>query len=82
MLLLYKGVEFCFFKFRLLNYKFLCVKYTRIRSYFGPYSVEMRENADQNNFKYGHFFTFYAVFSYFSIWLAKNAYCTIISTCY
>ena len=63
MLLLYKGVEFCFFKFRLLNYKFLCVKYARIRSYFGPYSVEMRENADQNNFKYGHFFTFYAVFS-------------------
>ena len=26
-----------------------CVKSVRIRSYSGPYSVRMRENADQNN---------------------------------
>ena len=31
------------------------VKSVRIRSYSGPYSVRMRENADQNNSKYGHF---------------------------
>ena len=31
------------------------VKSVRIRSYFGPYSVQMRENTDQNNSKYGHF---------------------------
>ena len=40
-----------------------CVKNLRIRSYSGqhfpafglPYSVRMRENADQNNCEYGHF---------------------------
>ena len=32
-----------------------CVKSVRIRSYSGPYSVQMRENTDQNNSKYGHF---------------------------
>ena len=45
-----------------------CMKSVRIRSYFGPhfpvfglnrgispYSVRMKENADQNNSEYGHF---------------------------
>ena len=40
-----------------------CVKSVRIRSYSGPhfllrispYSVQIRENADQNNSEYGHF---------------------------
>ena len=27
----------------------------RVRSYYGPYSVGMRENTDQKNSKYGHF---------------------------
>ena len=27
----------------------------RIRSYSGPYSVQMRENTGQNNSEYGHF---------------------------
>ena len=36
-------------------YLFLCVKSVSIRSYSSPYSVRMRENADQNNFKNGHF---------------------------
>ena len=36
----------------------LLVKSVRLRSYSGPYSVRMRENADQNNFKKD---TFYAV---------------------
>ena len=46
--------------------KYHCVKCVRIRSYSGPhfpafglnispYSVRMRENADQNNSAYGHF---------------------------
>ena len=32
-----------------------CVKTVRIRSYYGPYSVQMRENMDQNNSEHGHF---------------------------
>ena len=32
-----------------------CVKSVRIRSFSGPYSVRMRENADQKNSEYGHF---------------------------
>ena len=32
-----------------------CVKSVRIRSYSGPYSVQMRKNTDQNNSEYGHF---------------------------
>ena len=32
-----------------------CAKSVRIRSYFGPYSVRMRGNTDQNNSEYGHF---------------------------
>ena len=32
-----------------------CVKSVRIRSYSGPYSVRMRENADQNNSEYWYF---------------------------
>ena len=35
--------------------KLHCVRSVRIRSYFGPYSVRMRENANQNNFEYGYF---------------------------
>ena len=31
-----------------------CVKDFRIRSYSGPYSVQMRENTDQNNSECGH----------------------------
>ena len=31
-----------------------CVKSVRIRSYFGPYSVRIRENTDPNNSQYGH----------------------------
>ena len=30
-------------------------KSAHIRSYFGPYSVRMRENTDQNNSEYVHF---------------------------
>ena len=32
-----------------------CVKSVRNRSYSGPYSVQMLENADHNSSKYGHF---------------------------
>ena len=38
-----------------------CATFPRIRTEYGeilrisPYSVRMRENADQNNFEYGHF---------------------------
>ena len=32
-----------------------CVKSACIRSYSGPYPVQMRENTDQNNYEYGHF---------------------------
>ena len=35
--------------------EFHCVKSVRIRSYYGPYSVRMQENTDQNNSEYGHF---------------------------
>ena len=31
-----------------------CVKSVRIRSYSGPYLVQMRDNAQQNKAKYGH----------------------------
>ena len=31
------------------------VKSVDIRSYAGPHSDRMRENVDQNNYKYGHF---------------------------
>ena len=31
-----------------------CVKSVPIRSYSGPYSVRMRENAEQINSEYGH----------------------------
>ena len=31
-----------------------CVKIVRIRSYSGPYSVQMQENKDLNNSEYGH----------------------------
>ena len=53
--------------FTLLLNTFNCVKSVRIRRYSGPhfptfglnsislYSIRMRENADQNNSKYGHF---------------------------
>ena len=49
---------------RLYFDQYHCVKSVPIRSYSGPYfpafglntySVQMRENADQNNSKYGHF---------------------------
>ena len=36
------------------QYNHHCVKSVRIRN-ISPYSVQMRENADQNNPKYGHF---------------------------
>ena len=36
-------------------HKIHCVESVRRRSYSGPYSVRMQENADQNNCKYGHF---------------------------
>ena len=55
----------------LLSFWFHCMKSVRIRSYFGrifcirteyrkilsisPYTVQMRENTDQNNSEYGHF---------------------------
>ena len=29
--------------------------YVRVRSFSGPYSVEMWENTDQKNSEYGHF---------------------------
>ena len=32
-----------------------CNKSARIRSYSGPYLIQMRENTDQNNSKYEHF---------------------------
>ena len=32
-----------------------CVKSVRIRSYSDPYSVQIRENTDQNNSEYRHF---------------------------
>ena len=32
-----------------------CVKSVRIRSFYGLYSVRMRENTDQENSKYKHF---------------------------
>ena len=35
-----------------------CVKSVRIRSFSGPYSVQMQDNRDQKNSKYGHFSNF------------------------
>ena len=35
-----------------------CVKSVRIRSFSGPYSVQMQDNRDQKNSKYGHFSSF------------------------
>ena len=32
-----------------------CIKSIRIRSYSDPYSVQIQEDADQNNSEYGHF---------------------------
>ena len=32
-----------------------CVKSVRIRRFFGPYSVQMRENTNQKNSEQGHF---------------------------
>ena len=52
------------FTFVLSNLKYSqhCVKSVRFRSYSGPHfaafglnTVRMQENADQNNFDYGHF---------------------------
>ena len=40
-----------------------CVKSFRIRSYSGPYLVRMRENTDQNNSEYGHFYAEIATLS-------------------
>ena len=37
-----------------LNYSH-CIKSVRIRSYSGPYLVQMRENTDQNNSEYVRF---------------------------
>ena len=34
---------------------FHCVKSVRIRSFSGPYSVQMREKTNQKNSEYGHF---------------------------
>ena len=39
-----------------------CVKSVRIRSYSASYSVQMRENKDQNNSEYGHFLRSAGVF--------------------
>ena len=36
-------------------YDFHLVKSVCIRSYSGPYSVQIRENADQNKSEYGRF---------------------------
>ena len=42
---------------------FFWIVFSRIRTKYGeifhisPYSVQMRENTDQNNSKHGHFFT-------------------------
>ena len=35
-----------------------CVKSVRIRSFSGPYSVQMQDNRDQKDSKYGHFSSF------------------------
>ena len=32
-----------------------CIKSVHIQSYSSPYSVWMRENAEQNNYEYEHF---------------------------
>ena len=37
------------------SFYYHCAKSAFIRSYSGPYSVRMRENADQNNSEYVHF---------------------------
>ena len=37
------------------NEVFHCVKSDRTWSHSGPHSVQMRQNADQNNSEYGHF---------------------------
>ena len=47
--------EHVFFFLRLTAWMFHCVKSMRIGSYSGPYSVQMLDNRDQNNSKYGHF---------------------------
>ena len=51
-----------------------CVKSVRIRSYSSPYSVRMRENADQKNSEYGHFLRSDSV-----LYLQKNMNRKIIS---
>ena len=42
------------FNFHLQN-EIHCVKSVHVRSYSGSYSVQTRENKDQNNPKFGHF---------------------------
>ena len=54
-------------------YGFYCVKSGRIRSYFGPYSAQMRENNDQNNSEYQQFLR---SVSYITLWLYMT---TIVS---
>ena len=68
-----------------------CVKRGRIRSYSGPYfptfglnaeryevSVQMRENAEQNNFKYGHF----SRSKIYSLWVRYYSTPQRVSECY
>ena len=40
------------------------MKSVRIRSYSGPSSVQMQQNTDQNNSKYGHFLFYISSISY------------------
>ena len=52
----FKFLKAVFHTFHKLKwYGLHCLKSVRIRSFSGPYSVRMRENADQKNSKYGHF---------------------------
>ena len=52
-------VQFSFYKYcntgKIFQEEHHCVKSVRIRNFSDPYSVQIRENADQKNSKYGHF---------------------------
>ena len=49
-----KQIFFCFIILTFFVFE-ICFQPVRIRCYFGPYSVPMRENTYQNNSEYGYF---------------------------
>ena len=49
-----------------------CIKFVRIRSYSSSYSVQMRENTDHNNSKYGHFSRRAMIYPFYSFIVSNS----------